>query len=308
MTQPHAPSLPLRKLRLYCAGVGGLCTALLLAWTAHHLLDGKQVQFNDRATRLLDSVSTRLSASIAMTRSFRAFFDASDFVAADELQVFASSSFQNFGYAAAALYAPYVEQARRNDFEQSLAAAGSLATIARFDAEGGLVSSPAQPFYFPILYLETLAHTGKQYRGLDLQTAWADAIQESLSRDEVRAVPTPTPGGNNLFTLLAPVYQKNHTADVLAQTAGIVATVIDSPLLLDDVATLSDGSAALTDATLRIAFSAHSSLAIPLAPLARDKALATNNLLIRNKPATGYAALQQLNRFAQHNLIALHKA
>jgi signal transduction histidine kinase/DNA-binding response OmpR family regulator len=260
MPQPRdssSTSSPLYKLRLYCIGFGCLLTALLLLAVGRYQLDAKQARFDADADHLLDSISTRLSASIAMTRSFRAFFEASDFVAVDEFRVFAASSFQNFSYAAAALYAPRIQRDQRAEFERD------SAMIAELDDRGALRSRAEQSDYFPILYLETRADgtridAGERYRGLDLQATWEDVIRESVTRDEVRAAPSLNPGGTTLFTLLVPVYRKNHTANTSAQAQGFIATLIDTPLLVD-------ATAASTGAMLSISFSARSVFPIPIA-------------------------------------------
>jgi signal transduction histidine kinase len=264
---------PLRQLRFYCVGLGCLLTVLLMFWTALHQLGNKQLQFNDDATRLLDNVSSRLSASIAMTRSFRAFFDASDFVSADEFQVFAASSFKNFDYAAAAFYAPQIEHAARNDFEKPSDPGAAPHSIVQLDASGQLFRRAEQPTYFPIAYLESRATNGLNtnglnYIGLDLQATWRDVVLESLALDEVRAAPSLDPdSGNTLFTLLAPIYKKNHIDNALRQTSGMVATVIDTARLLD-----ASGAARLS-----VAFSPYSVLSLPLQT--QLGAAAPNNLL-----------------------------
>lgn len=252
---PAPATTPLHRLRFYSLGFGLLFTALLMFGVGRYQLNNKQAQFAAGADHLLDSVSNRLSASIAMTRSFRAFFDASDFVAPDEFQVFAASSFQNFGYAVAAFYAPHIQRAQRGDFERR---DGGM-PISGLDDRGGLRNRAEQPDYFPILYLESRASRpqGQRYRGLDLQAEWADIMRESIALDEVRAAPSLDPAGSGLFTLLAPVYSKNHSANTADQTLGFIATVIDSALLVDATA---DGAGAL----LAIAFSARSTLTIPL--------------------------------------------
>jgi hypothetical protein len=68
-------------------------------------------------------------------------------------------------------------------------------------------------------------------------------------RDEVGAAPSLTPGGTALFTLLVPVYEKSRVSDTSDQVQGLIATVIDTPLLVDATATSSG-------AMLSIAFSA----------------------------------------------------
>ena len=262
MLQPpdaSANASPLYKLRLYCIGFGCALTVLLLLGVGRYLSDAKQARFDADADHLLDSVSTRLSASVAMTRSFRAFFDASDRVEPGEFRVFAASSFQNFGYAAAALFAQHVERDQRARFEQD----GDGAAILEIDDRGGLRSRGEQPDYFPIQYLEMRAGGGRadttdRYRGLDLQATWADVIRESLERDEVRAAPSLDPDGTALFTLLAPVYRKHPASNAPAEIEGFIATVIDTPLLVDATAS-SEG------ALLSISFSARSALSIPIA-------------------------------------------
>jgi hypothetical protein len=253
MPQPRdsaALSSPLYKLRLYCIGFGCLLTAILVLGVSRYLVDAKQARFDADADHLLDNVSTRLSASIAMTRSFRAFFEASDYVALDEFRVFATSSFQNFSYAAAALYAPRVQRDQRALFERQ----GTGAKIVAIDDSSGLHDRAEQADYFPILYLETRpdsthADAGQRYRGIDLQATWKDVIRESVMRDEVGAAPSLTPGGTALFTLLVPVYEKSRVSDTSDQVQGLIATVIDTPLLVDATATSSG-------AMLSIAFSA----------------------------------------------------
>ncbi|HSB97177.1 MAG TPA: histidine kinase dimerization/phospho-acceptor domain-containing protein, partial [Spongiibacteraceae bacterium] len=274
MNQLYDPSpgpSPLRKLRIYCASLGCLLTALLLIGTTHHQLDAKLQQFNDDATHLLENVGSRLSASVAMTRSFRALFDASDFVAPDEFQVFAASSFKNFGYAAAAFYAPHIDDSARSNFEIPANVGENPRRIIQLDGAGQVANSPAQPTYFPILYLETRSGSDRRYVGVDLHSAWHAAIEESVRLDEVRAAPALDPNnGATLFTLLAPVYQKNHTDNSLAQTSGMVATVIDTPLLLN-------AAGADSAATLSVSFSANSTLALPLGKA--PNTVTRNNLL-----------------------------
>lgn len=248
---------PLRKLRFYCAALGIAATLAALVATAAYRLGAHEDQFNDRAIRQLDDVVTRLTTSIAATGSLRALFNASDYVGPDEFTVFATSAFQNLPYASAALYAPRIEQAGRAAFEQRLGAHGGQ-FIALRNRDNQLVPSPEQPFYFPLLYL---TQSGKGMRtdftGLDLYATWTAAIAESVERDEIRAAPTlDTRTNASMFTLVAPIYQKNQHAWEPAREIGIVATVVDTKALLGPA--LRNG-----DSTLEILFSEHSAVRIP---------------------------------------------
>jgi signal transduction histidine kinase/CheY-like chemotaxis protein len=291
MQKPPAPShsSPLYKLRLYCIGFGCLLTALLLLAVSRYQVDARQARFDADADHLLDTVSTRLSASIAMTRSFRAFFDASDLVEANEFKVFAASSFQNFGYAAAALYAPVITHDQRAAFEQG----GDGARIVAIDDQGVLHDSAERPDYLPIQYLERHADGGdtgadKRFHGLDLQAAWGeDIFRESAALDEVRTAPALNPEGATLFTLLAPVYRKNAEPGASRQVEGLIATVIDTSRLVD-------ATAASNGATLSISFSARSGLSLPVAR--RASAVNGDWLMLRTASAsrTLYAGRQAI--------------
>ncbi len=58
---------PLRKLRFYCALVGGIATVVFIAWVASRVWEHKHSAFQDRATLLLNGVATQLTASMSNT-------------------------------------------------------------------------------------------------------------------------------------------------------------------------------------------------------------------------------------------------
>lgn len=248
LIENNAPS-PLRNLRLYCTVVGCVFTLLLVAWAATRIIDHQRHQFQENASRLLNSVATRLTTSIAMTRSLRAFYDASDYVSPDEFAIFSTATLKNFDYAIAALYAPRIDATGRNAFEYRLRAGGLERGISTLDYQQQLRASPAHNYYFPLLYLQTAQNldatqiVNRDLIGLDLLESWRDAAAESFLRDKVLAAPTSlqTLSAADCVALLAPIYQKNHTQNSIAQVVGLVAIIVDKNLLLD-AGTLASGS------------------------------------------------------------------
>ncbi len=225
-------SSPLRNLRWYCLAAGFAVTLLLTVWAATRIVDRQQHQFNEDASRLSNSVATRLSTAIAMTRSLRAFYDASEYVSPEEFAIFSDATLRNVDYARATLYAPHIDRAGREGFEQRLLNDGYRNGIGAGTGDTWTPSG-AQASYFPLRYLQTARNTHHELIGLDLLPQWREPIHTSASNDHVLAAPTTlaTPTG---IALIAPVYQKNHGRNALEQVAGIVAIIIDQNQLFGD--------------------------------------------------------------------------
>lgn len=298
-------SSPLRKLRIYSVTVGCLLTAALLLWTLIRIVDHQRVEFSDSAARALNNVASRLTASIAMTRSLRAFYDASDYVGPDEFAIFAAATFRNFDFVNAALYAPRIEQNGRGIFEQRLSAAGKPHTITIIDSKQRVSVSPLRNFYFPILYLQTIQPSGEDYIGLDLFDRWRDIAAESFLSDKVLAAPVPyrRTGTSTEFALLTPIYQKNHTQNIAAQITGLAAIIVDQQLLV--------GADQFSDAVLHVRLGDSSALDINLAKTNADhynlwplrRAEYQHTVTTGNQ--TIYLQLQQTLWLRADNLLAL---
>lgn len=231
LAEPNQPS-PLRNLRLYCLAAGCALTLLLVSWAATRIVDHQRHQFNENASRLTNSAATRLATGIAMTRSLRALYDASEYVSQDEFAIFATAILKNFDYAIAALYAPRIDAAGRTVFEQKLRVDGythGISTDPQLQH-----ASPNRDHYFPLKYIQTAHTTSHELIGLDLFGIWRAAITESLLDDEVLAAEASfaTFQINNGVTLFAPIYQKNHVRNELAEVTGLVAIVVDKTQLL----------------------------------------------------------------------------
>lgn len=260
--KPSQPS-PLRNLRIYCIAGSCLLTLLFAAWASTRIIDHRHHQFHENASRLLNSAATRLSTGIAMTRSLRAFYDASEYVSHDEFAIFSETTLRSFDYAVAALYAPRIDQTKRRLFEQTIGAEGHPLGVSMLDRQQ-LRTSPQHESYFPLRYVQTEHKDWFDYIGLDLFEFWHDAIAESSLTDKVLAAPTSLPAASarDCIALLAPVYEKKHAPNQRAQTAGIVGIVIDKNLLLGAYS-LPDGSLLRIDLGngSRIEFSAQHSAA-----------------------------------------------
>ncbi len=231
----HNPSSPLRNLRWYCLAVGCIFTVVLVAWAATRIVDHQRHQLSENASRLLNDVATRLATSIAMTRSLRAFYDASDYVSPDEFAIFSTATLKNFDYAVAALYAPHIDAAERSAFERKLQTEGNGRGIGALDHRQQLRTSPEHPHYFPLLYLQTATPARHDLIGFDLLESWRNVVAESVIDDKVLAAPAALPAicSADCIALLIPIYQKNHTRNDLADVLGLVAVVVDKNLLLD---------------------------------------------------------------------------
>jgi signal transduction histidine kinase/CheY-like chemotaxis protein len=245
---------PLRKLRLYCALIGGTATLVFVAWAATRVWEQKHTAFQDRATQLLNGVATQLTASMAMTRSFQAFFDSSDSVQPDEFATFAAAELKNFPYIHSTFYAPRIEQAGRANFQQILGRHSTRATISDHARNGEINASPVRDFYFPIAYLQSTRADPAVYPGLDLYPTWRDILEEAFTSNEVRAIPAALiPHSVDQFALLIPIYAKTASADRRGPVAGVVVNLLDKYELIDSEVFGSNIG-------LQIAFSEHSTL------------------------------------------------
>ncbi|MFT3929768.1 MAG: ATP-binding protein [Spongiibacteraceae bacterium] len=241
-TSEQDPPSPLRDLRLYCFAAGCVLTLLLGSFAAARIIDRQQHQFIENASRLANSVTTRLSTGIALSRSLRAFYDASEYVSPEEFAIFSGAMLKNFDYAIAALYAPHIEAAGRAAFEEQLLKDNYGGSITTRDRQS-LQNSPARDHYFPLRYLQTPHASERELIGLDLLNMWRDALNESFGDDKVLATPTEFSvfHVDDGLALVAPVYQKNHIANSLNQVTGLVAIIVDKSQLLGSNA-LSRGS------------------------------------------------------------------
>ncbi|MDB6063654.1 MAG: putative two-component hybrid sensor and regulator [Verrucomicrobiaceae bacterium] len=220
----------IRKLRFYCVLFGTIATALWIGWTVTRLWENKQLQFQERAAVLLNGVASQLTASMAMTRSFQAFFDSSDYVEGEEFATFANAELKNFPYISSAFYAPRVELVARPSFEQILARQTAVTSITELDAKGISIASPAREFYFPIIYLKAVRPTNPVHAGLDLYPAWRAIMEEAFDSNEVRAVPASfIANGSEQCALIVPIYDHSSRRVVV----GIVATLLDKYELID---------------------------------------------------------------------------
>ena len=241
ITEQNQPS-PLRKLRLYCIAAGCVLTLLLGLWAATRIVDHQHRQFTEDASRLSNNVATRLATSLAMARSLRAFYDSSEYVSPDEFAIFATATLKNFDYAIAALYAPRIDAAGRDIFEQRLQAEGHSGGISTLDQQF-LRTSPARDRYFPLRYLQTAQAIRHEPFGLDLFDFWRDVFTESILNDKVLAAPATFSGflADDGVALLAPIYQKDHSRNDPEQVTGLVAIVVNKNQLLG-ADTLAPGS------------------------------------------------------------------
>lgn len=226
----NEPNLPLRKLRFYCALIGSIVTLLWVAWTGNSQWADKQEHFRENAARLLNGVATQLTASMAMTRSFQAFFDSSERVDPDAFTTFSAAELKNFPYVSAAIYAPRIEHEQRGSFEQTLARNASITETGKASAP---IASPPHNFYFPIAYLKSMQPVGALQLGLDLYPEWHDIMEEAFASNEVRAIPAHRIPNSDQCALLIPIYRKNHVLNRSDQVSGVVVNVIDKDELID---------------------------------------------------------------------------
>lgn len=224
---------PLRNLRLYCLAAGCALTVLVGSFAAARVIDHRQHQFTENASRLANSVATRLSTSIALSRSLRAFYDASDYVSPNEFAIFSDATLKNFDFAIAALYAPHIELAGRAAFEERLLNDGYSGHINSLEQQS-LRASPARDNYFPLRYLQAPHAAERELVGLDLFNMWSNVLNESFDNDKVLATATEFSvfHVDDGLALVAPVYQKNHTTNSLDQVTGLVAIIVDKSQLL----------------------------------------------------------------------------
>ncbi|HET8709848.1 MAG TPA: ATP-binding protein, partial [Spongiibacteraceae bacterium] len=197
---------------------------------------GQQEQaFHDSAARVLNDLGSRLIASTSMCRSLRAFYDASDYVSADEFTTFTAKAFQNFDFVVAALYAPRIEKDDRGTFEQQLGKADAPRPISVLNGDSGTMPSPVRDFYFPVQYLQNSQKLDSGIVGLDLLDTWRDIAAESFVSDKILATPLRYLDGQlqNQFALITPIYKKNHSTDNVDEVEGMGAIVIDKRRLLD---------------------------------------------------------------------------
>ena len=254
MASRTEPNSPLRKLRFYCALSGAIVTLAWVLWAGDRQWVNKRVQFHATASSLLNGVSTQLTASVAMTRSFQAFFDSLDSVDPAQFATFSAAALKNFPYMSAAFYAPRVEQGQRSSFERGLARNASTSAIIELDRAGAPTASPVHGFYFPIAYLNSSLPASALQPGLDLYPQWRDVIDEAVASNEVRAIPADRPPEvGNQCALLIPIYRKNPALTRRNQASGVVVSLIDKDKLIDR-------SALASNLSLNIVFSDRSTL------------------------------------------------
>jgi signal transduction histidine kinase len=233
-TEPYSP---LRALRFYCALIGSVATLVWVLWTADQLWESKKTLFQQQAATLLNGVATQLTASMAMTRSFQAFFDSSDYVEASEFATFAEAQLKNFPYINTAFYAPRIEASGRDAFQQMLSRRTQNSTLSEFDRRRTVKTSPEHAFYFPISYLSSIRPITSIRPGLDLYPAWQAIMEEAFAGNEVRAIPASLlPAGADQCALLIPIYKKNKASNQRGAVIGIAANIFDKYELVDRVA------------------------------------------------------------------------
>src|SRR5690606_4850997 len=233
MALPPQHKPPLQRLALYCALVGGLATLLWTAWTANRIWLDKQALFEDRAALVLGGVATQITASMAMTRSFQAYFDASEAISADEFSIFASTQLRSFPYIDSAFFAPLISADERGNFEQLLSQSELPAVITDAGNNGKTVASPARDFYFPVWLATSTRPTRAVQRGIDIYPLAPQIMEEAFERNEVRVLPAKLiPRSIDHVALLVPIYRKL-APPRRNEVIGMVGTLLDKYQLID---------------------------------------------------------------------------
>jgi diguanylate cyclase (GGDEF)-like protein/PAS domain S-box-containing protein len=185
-------------------------------------------------TRQLDSLNASL-------RSLSGMHHAMTRLSQQELSAFAQEIERSHAFVRAIVQLRLVEAADKDHYEQELQDSGfPTFSILAADAAGHLNTSPFQPHYMALNFLEPLDPALARYLGLDFYSipALKEAIAQATRTGGVLAAPA-TPLDADAFLLLKAVYKGFFVPDTAAERAaqlhGVYALLIDAPAFLAEV-------------------------------------------------------------------------
>jgi signal transduction histidine kinase/CheY-like chemotaxis protein len=218
------------------ARLGIALTAVLLVTSAvvslHLLADRKERLLAEQAGTVVDLAATRLNTTAAITASFGAFIEASEYVSAEEFNSYGAAVLTHSPLALAVGYAPRVRDAERADFESLYSRVGEPFQILDLQPDGKTAPSSDRAEYFPALYTAASAASAPRaprLRGLDLLNRWADEVARLRSTRRIQMHRIRTENlGNFQLTLLTPVLARGNPQRV----DGIIIGAINLEALL----------------------------------------------------------------------------
>ena len=199
------------------------------AVTTHILISAKQRELASQASALTHLVATRLAATAAITSTYTAFFNASDFVSASEFQIFTTVVEQRSPLPMVVSYAPLVLQSERENFEREHSRPGHPFHIQNLDAGGQLAPASPQSEYFPITYGDRNFGNDSPWTGLDLRLRLAKEITliQRTKQMQIHRVGSANADQYQL-NFLSPVLTRDGRLQGLILTATNLATLLQS--------------------------------------------------------------------------------
>lgn len=203
--------------------------------------------FQRQAQAAADDARDQFNGALEVLYGARGLFDASDDVHANEFEQYISLYLTRRPALLAVAWTPRISQAKREEFQDRLAARGRGNTIVvEFVPGGEIVPAKSRPEYFPVKFAKA-QRTNAVYYGLDLVCLedWRKAAESACAKGEaIVASPFPIHEPDRRYqAILAflPVYAKGaapaNPAERRARLQGYVAALIDGNALLEHIST-----------------------------------------------------------------------
>lgn len=197
----------------------GLLTLVSLV-TIHLITSNKERLLSTQASTLTHLAATRFASAIAIAGSYTAFYDASDYVSADEFVTYTRAVKARSALPITVAYAARVTQEERSAFEQKLSTPERPFRILYMDERNQLTPAPAQTEYFPATYNDPDQPTYDRWQGVDLVTRWPREIAavQRTHRMQLRQINPEHVAGFEL-SLVAPILTRDDqiTGVILAE-------------------------------------------------------------------------------------------
>lgn len=193
----------------------------------------QQRRFDLESARHQQLLTARLQQADAAAVALATLFTADHYVDAGQFHLLADGLMARLPFLDAALYAPRVAAAERQDFERSVREEGIPGF--RIDAAAG------QPFHYPVRYFQPFTPLTARLLGVDLHFRGhlAAAIGRAVADDAAAVVTGPWfPGAADEWWLLRPLYGGRGRPEAAGREAladGVVGFALDPVALAEGV-------------------------------------------------------------------------
>ena len=212
---------------------------LSLAWNSE--LRDEEEQFSSLMVSVNESVSQRISAAVEQVYALSMFFNASNYVDADEFSLYSQDFLNRHTFVQSASYAPLVEKDLRGTFEKRVAAESNAPFTITEKRDGSVRVARERDVYLPVQHYESLKAPSTWEYGADLlnEPALSVSIQQAFETGHAIAVPYNQGGKTGSYLLLKALYaDKGRAFGEGAQektVTGLLVLYIDAAEMLESI-------------------------------------------------------------------------